>query len=62
LLAASGKLSNGIPMDRVVDYLVRIESVHMGMPGSATVYSRATRTVRLIADLLGCQTREEIPR
>jgi hypothetical protein len=53
LLAASGKLSSGIPMDRVVAYLVGIESVHMGMPGSATAHSRATRTARRIADFLG---------
>ena len=52
LLAASGKLSNGIPMDRVVAYLVRIETVHMGMSGSETAHSRAIGTVHRIADLL----------
>jgi hypothetical protein len=52
LLAVAGKLSNGIPEDRIVAYLVRIEGVHMGMPGSPTAQARAERTVRLVATLL----------
>ncbi len=52
LLAACGKISNSIPQDRVVAYLVNIESVHMGMPGSTTANIRAEATVRHISALL----------
>lgn len=51
LLAASGKLANGASEAKVADYLVQVETRHMGLPKSQSAQGRALMTARCIAAL-----------
>jgi hypothetical protein len=53
LLAAAGKLVNGADEEKVIDYLVYVETSYMGLTGGQLVRERASRTVRRIAELPG---------
>jgi hypothetical protein len=50
LLAAAGKLVLGRPFDRVVKYLVHVETKTMGMTMREDRVERAEKTVRRIAE------------
>jgi hypothetical protein len=52
LLRVAGMLCNREPIDTAVDYLVSIETEHMGMGLSATARGRAEATVRAIESYL----------
>ena len=48
LLFAAFQLWRGTAQDQVVDYLVQIETQHMGLEGSTTARKRAEDVVRAI--------------
>jgi hypothetical protein len=53
LLVAAASLLNGSPLERVVDYLVHIETDYMGLPAAPDARTRARKTAEGISSLLG---------
>jgi hypothetical protein len=52
LLAAAGKLVNGHKDSIAVDYLVHIETAHMGLDEASNARARAMATVKRISEIL----------
>lgn len=50
LLQAAGQLWHGQPDEAVVDYLVKIETEHMGLAAVPSIRSRALQVVRSISE------------
>ena len=52
LMVVVGRIRNGEPHDRIVDYLAQIETEHMGLSPVSTTRPRAEATVAAIREYL----------